>query len=160
MVKFNKYRHLASGLGDPLRMFPFFLLSFCLCRSRSPTQTQGIVFSSLHEKDINTYPYKRAYLQPFKFPFLPIQLPSVPLPMLPCAIFNHLQYYTVKTSFCLIGASWDDAHRELRAVRSSKNLMLIQGELCITHAYCRVLTVERQLFDYTHAEERRQEFRH
>lgn len=28
--------------------------------------------------------------------------------------------------------------------------MLIQGELCITHAYCRVLTVERQLFDYTH----------
>lgn len=31
--------------------------------------------------------------------------------------------------------------------------MLIQGELCITHAYCRMLTVARQLFDYTHREE-------
>lgn len=31
--------------------------------------------------------------------------------------------------------------------------MLIQGELCITHAYCRVLTVEQQLFDYTHIHE-------
>lgn len=26
--------------------------------------------------------------------------------------------------------------------------MLIRGELCITHAYCSALTVERQLFDY------------
>ncbi len=31
--------------------------------------------------------------------------------------------------------------------------MLIQGELCITHAYCRVLTVEWQLFDYAHNHE-------
>ena len=31
--------------------------------------------------------------------------------------------------------------------------MLIRGELCITHAYCRVLTVEWQLFDYAHVGE-------
>lgn len=31
--------------------------------------------------------------------------------------------------------------------------MLIRGELCIAHAYCRVPTVERQLFDYAHIRE-------
>lgn len=138
LVRLNRNSHLASD--PPVPVSPL-LLPFCLFVSYPHRGWCIFISKERHNESINTYTYRsnsHLTFHPSHWGYCSFHFPCFPVLFL--IIYNIIHW------------KFPSAWQELRMTHMGSlrqwdqvNLMLMQGELGVTHAYCRVLTVGRKL---------------